>query len=84
MQNRTAGDGARNVAPWARNRQRPTDTRYLFFAFRSKERQYKTGLPATALGRYSAPHSSSAPEIEVATPSFDEIGRLLPRTRGSR
>ena len=41
-------------------------------------------LPATALGRYSAPHSSSAPEIEVATPSFDEIGRLLPRTRGSR
>ena len=40
-------------------------------------------LPATALGRYSA-HSSSAPEFEVATPSFDEIGRLLPRTRGSR
>ena len=40
-------------------------------------------LPATALGRLSA-HSSSAPEFEVATPSFDEIGRLLPRTRGSR
>ena len=40
-------------------------------------------LPATALGRHSA-HSASAPEVEVATPSFDEIGRLLPRTRGSR